>query len=1113
MTDAPDPDSAADAAPSDDWFATAWAAAKLRAGGTLRRLLAERRGQPVPADAVEQAHARLADAAAGGDPTVGGLLAAAGIDAGDLTGSEPHALVEFVAASFEEPDGASPAGDEVGVSAGVECPEWTMIVAWLAMKGAGTDASPDGVVDAIAEVSDRSDRDDAALASALAAVLPAWQTAGVVDDARRLTELGAWLLPRAACRAWDTDFDDPDAHAPRTAVPRGWVRLVDDELDAPDDEPGDADDEPGEAGHVLRLRDGRSAHLPSLVQGTVATHRLTEEEVEAGALAVDVDLAHFIWVETTDFAVRGGGYAGVRKRRDGRLSFDTGLVGPAGWLGSAAPGDLVAVRVADGMLSAEVVVEEELDDAVGDATAARLGETFDALGGANPLGGPLDVPELVLELVGRDPSTLARPQPPLSELLARAGLELDDLAVRRPAVGAPASAGSATQPAEGDLDDDAFAAAAYGLDRPGLRARQALLAAVDTVADEGVDALGDARLAELAGLLADERLAEAVGDAALDSGRDAAALDGLAAAVEPHTRRRAAAAVRYVRGRCAEQAGHTADAEAHLHAALSADARFGPALVEAAWYAEDRGEAQRAVTWLRRAGVGADDPQLARLRAWAAPPPASGDVGRNAPCPCGSGRKFKKCCAGRDDRSLEQRAGWLLAKAHEYADRPRQRGRVMPIVEARAGDASDHDRLVAALRDPLVFDLALFDAGLLEAFVDERGELLPADERDLARQWLGTAREVYDVVDVRADGGVTLAPARGGAHVEVTQPLGDEGLAAGGTVFARVVPAPATHLLTGGTVPVAPEQRAALSALLDDAPDARAQAAAVAGLEGVREPVTVDGEPMVLGRADYELADAGVEAARRTLDAHYVRVAGDVWVERGAVGGQRWTQAVVTVVGSRLTVEANSEARLQRVRAALEDALPHARWSTRPGARRGWLTSAAEPPGEDSMDQPTAATPPEAQAGPERGEARTFRLRIDLDGTSPPVWRRVEVASDLCLDQVHDVVQAVVGWTDSHLHRFADEPELSEPTARATCARSTSPRATTAPPRSGCGWRRCWARSATGSPTSTTTATTGSTPCGSRRCCRARAASRGRRAPTGGARPRRRTVAASTATS
>jgi hypothetical protein len=35
----------------------------------------------------------------------------------------------------------------------------------------------------------------------------AWQAAGVLDDKRRLTTLGAWLLPRALTRAWGVDFD------------------------------------------------------------------------------------------------------------------------------------------------------------------------------------------------------------------------------------------------------------------------------------------------------------------------------------------------------------------------------------------------------------------------------------------------------------------------------------------------------------------------------------------------------------------------------------------------------------------------------------------------------------------------------------------------------------------------------------------------------------------------------------------------------------------------------------------------------------------------------------------------------------------------------------------
>ena len=48
-----------------------------------------------------------------------------------------------------------------------------------------------------------------------------------------------------------------------------------------------------------------------------------------------------------------------------------------------------------------------------------------------------------------------------------------------------------------------------------------------------------------------------------------------------------------------------------------------------------------------------------------------------------------------------------------------------------------------------------------------------------------------------------------------------------------------------------------------------------------------------------------------------------------------------------------------------------------------------------------------------------FRVRADLAGAKPPIWRRVELRSDLTLDRVHEVLQVAFEWTDSHLHRFS----------------------------------------------------------------------------------------------
>jgi hypothetical protein len=72
-------------------------------------------------------------------------------------------------------------------------------------------------------------------------------------------------------------------------------------------------------------------------------------------------------------------------------------------------------------------------------------------------------------------------------------------------------------------------------------------------------------------------------------------------------------------------------------------------------------------------------------------------------------------------------------------------------------------------------------------------------------------------------------------------------------------------------------------------------------------------------------------------------------------------------------------------------------------------------------------TPPPSQRHPGRADVVTYRVRVDLKGTRPPLWRRLELASNLYLDEVHDIIQAAFGWTDSHLHRFGSGPEYYSP--------------------------------------------------------------------------------------
>ena len=53
-----------------------------------------------------------------------------------------------------------------------------------------------------------------------------------------------------------------------------------------------------------------------------------------------------------------------------------------------------------------------------------------------------------------------------------------------------------------------------------------------------------------------------------------------------------------------------------------------------------------------------------------------------------------------------------------------------------------------------------------------------------------------------------------------------------------------------------------------------------------------------------------------------------------------------------------------------------------------------------------------------RVHAGLFEFKITLRDVDPPVWRRVRVRDNLTLARFHDVLQRVMGWTDSHLHLF-----------------------------------------------------------------------------------------------
>lgn len=64
---------------------------------------------------------------------------------------------------------------------------------------------------------------------------------------------------------------------------------------------------------------------------------------------------------------------------------------------------------------------------------------------------------------------------------------------------------------------------------------------------------------------------------------------------------------------------------------------------------------------------------------------------------------------------------------------------------------------------------------------------------------------------------------------------------------------------------------------------------------------------------------------------------------------------------------------------------------------------------------------------------RLYLLRVQLLDIEPEIWRRFVVPACITMERLHDVIQIVMGWTDSHLHaftignkRYTEYPEFKE---------------------------------------------------------------------------------------
>jgi len=695
---------------------------------------------------------------------------------------------------------------------------------------------------------------------------------------------------------------------------------------------------------VMPVSDDRHVSLPALLAGRVFTHHLTEAELAGGFLSTTPDLEALCLLTEDDVychLVDGSEIDELLPGFDDELLAERGIAAPdvngAAWLlppdllsglGLTA-GAIVGVSVAkNGLAIAPVVPGTPPDDVV---TALRTW--------AERLA---DVPEQVdtvlWELCLEDTNLFRTPLPPVTDLFELAGLSAQDELVM------PTGFDLAAYRVERRA---ARVAELHGLDEDEALAVLAISRMYEQVADvvehitgeledgealqdvveelgltdgapaleapaEGPPVVGDGKLVrDLLHLLADPAVASAVLAETLGTDREgAAALGVFADSLEPLAPSMSRASVRWLRGKALDRLGDPLGAEAAFEAALTLDPSHLLALYDLARLASDRGEAERGLSLLRRADAPADDELVVLLQHFQ--PAERTDIGRNERCWCGSGRKYKVCHRNREQLPLAERAAWLYQKAGMYLQDGPRRTQILDLARIRARHWPSEQALLAALQDPLVADSVMFEGGAFAQFLDERGVLLPDDERLLAAQWLLHERSLFELEEVQPGSGFTARDLRTGGRVAVRERLGSRQLRVGTLVCARLVPAGDTVQCFGGLEVVDLFQRDGLLALLDDEPE---PSELVGFLSARFAPPTLqntEGEPLMLCEAALRSPDP--QALSAALDRTYQRSDDATrWHEFVTTHGTERIRATISLVEADVTVETNSDIRQDRV--------------------------------------------------------------------------------------------------------------------------------------------------------------------------------------------------------
>ncbi len=352
------------------------------------------------------------------------------------------------------------------------------------------------------------------------------------------------------------------------------------------------------------------------------------------------------------------------------------------------------------------------------------------------------------------------------------------------------------------------------------------------------------------------------------------------------------------------------------------------------------------------------------------------EIGRNEPCPCGSGKKYKKCCQiGSLD--LMEEAARRVRRIQDQVE-PKMVRFVRSLFGERSLDeaweefACGCDELepdgpeIQLFHPWMIYDWIPKVPGrvgrantrpVAQLYLDEHAAELPPEEARYLQRTLTTSISFHDVVEVEPGRRLRLRDVLLQTEQDVFEKSGSETLRVGDVIFARVVPYDGVALIIGsGSVALPPIEKHPIlrlrerlrknvgqptpEMLLADAREYRALYLSIR--DKVMNPAppvlnNTDGDPLEFHTitCEVESADAAFHAlkwlAKGEAEADLLHSAtfdrdGRLrkvefgWTKAGNRVHKSWENTVlgqVTIEGTKLTVEVNSAKRAQKIQAEI----------------------------------------------------------------------------------------------------------------------------------------------------------------------------------------------------